>query len=56
MTVVMKCDHHQAGVNGIRKLCQLMERYDGHVGAVKWCGCVTPVSMLRVYLTATGEV
>ena len=29
VTVVRKCDSHQGGV---RKVCQLMERCDGHVG------------------------
>ena len=33
-----------------------MERCDGHVGGVNGCGEVTPVSMLRVYLTVIGEV
>ena len=27
MTVVRKCGSHQGG---IKKVCQLMERYDGH--------------------------
>ena len=27
MTVVRKSDSHQGGVKGIRKVCQLMERY-----------------------------
>ena len=35
MTVVRKCDSHQGGVNGIRKVCQLMERCDGYGGDVK---------------------
>ena len=35
---VRKCDSHQGGVKGIRKLCHLMERYDGHVGGVKGSG------------------
>ena len=30
MTVVRKCDSHQGGVKGVRKVCQLMERYGGH--------------------------
>ena len=25
------CDSHQEGVKGIRKVCQLMERCNGHV-------------------------
>ena len=29
---------HQGGVKGIRKVYQLMDRYDGHVGCVKGCG------------------
>ena len=32
------CDSQQGGVKGIRKVCQLMERWDGHVGGVKGCG------------------
>ena len=43
-------------MSGIRKVCQLMDTCDGHVGGVKGCGEVSPVSMLRVYLTVTGEV
>ena len=40
-------------MKGIRKVCQLMERCDGHVGCVRtWRG----VNKLRVYLTVTGEV
>ena len=35
MTVVRKCASHQGGVNSIRKVCQLMERCDGHGGDVK---------------------
>ena len=38
MTVVRKCDSHHRSVKGIRKVCQLMERCDGHVGGVKGCG------------------
>ena len=38
MTVIRKCDSHQGGVKGIRKMCQLMERYNGHRGSVKGCG------------------
>ena len=38
MTVVRKCDSHQDGVKDIRKVCQLTERCDGHVGGVKGCG------------------
>ena len=36
-TVVRKCDSHQGGVKGIRKVFQLMEMCDGHVGGVKEC-------------------
>ena len=32
VTVVRKCDSHQGGVKGIRKVCQLIERCDGHGG------------------------
>ena len=48
VTVVRKGDSYQGGVKAIRKVCQLMERCDGHVGGVKemWRG-VTPICMLR---------
>ena len=34
------CDHQGGvgGVKGIGKVCQLMERCDGHVRGVKGCG------------------
>ena len=35
MTVVRKCDSHQGGVKGIRKVCQLMERCYMVMGDVK---------------------
>ena len=35
MTVVRKCDSHQGGVKGIRKVSQLMERCDAHVRGVR---------------------
>ena len=35
MTVVRKCDSHQGGVKGIRKVWQLMERCGGYGGDVK---------------------
>ena len=38
MTVVRKCGSHETGLKGIRKVCQLMEMCDGHVGGVKECG------------------
>ena len=38
MPVVRKCASHQVGVKGIRKVCQLMERCDGHGGDVKVFG------------------
>ena len=38
MTVVRKLESHQGGVIGTRKLCQLMQRCDGHVRGVKVCG------------------
>ena len=38
MTVVRKYDSRQGGVKGIRKVCQLMERWVGHGGGVKGCG------------------
>ena len=37
-TVVRRCDSSQRGVKVIRKVCQLMERYDGHGGDVWGCG------------------
>ena len=40
MIVVRKCDSRQRDVKGIRKVCQLMERCDGHGGGVKGCGDV----------------
>ena len=30
MTVVRKCDSPHAYLKSMEKLCQLMERYDGH--------------------------
>ena len=49
VTVVRKYESHQGGVKGIRNMCQLMERSNGHVGSVKemWRG-VAAVSILRV--------
>ena len=38
MTIVRKCDSHQGGGKGIRKVCQLMKRCDGHGGDVKLLG------------------
>ena len=35
MTVVPKHARHEGGMKCIRKMCQLMERYDGHRGDVK---------------------
>ena len=35
MTVVRKCDSHQGGVKGIKKVCQLMGRCNSHGGDVK---------------------
>ena len=35
---VRKCDSHQGGVKGIRKVYQLMERCDSHLGGIKGCG------------------
>ena len=37
---VGRCDSYQRDVKGIRKVCQLMERCDGHGGAVRRCGKV----------------
>ena len=39
-TVVRRCDSSQRGVNIVRRLFQLMERYDGHGGDVRGCGKV----------------
>ena len=44
MTVVRKCDSHQGGVKGIRKVCQLIERCDCHRGDVKVFGEVWQLS------------
>ena len=42
MTVVRKCDSYQGGVKSIRKVCQLMERCDGHGGCKGVCeGVIT---------------
>ena len=38
MTVVRKCGSPKVGVESIRQVCQLMERYDGHGGDVKVLG------------------
>ena len=38
MTVVRKCFRHEGGVKGIRNMCQLMERCDGHGGDGMVCG------------------
>ena len=35
LTVVRECDSPKGGVKGIRKLCQLVVRYDGHGGCVR---------------------
>ena len=54
MTVVRKCDSHQGGVKGIRKVSKLMKRCDGYVGDVKHVErCDT---CQYVYLTVTWEV
>ena len=37
-SVDRKCDSHQGGVKGIRKVCQLMERCNGHGGSVRGFG------------------
>ena len=37
-TVVRRCDSSQGGVNVVRNLFQLMERYDGHGGDVRGLG------------------
>ena len=35
-----RCDSHQGCVKGIRNVCQLMERCDGHWGGVNVLGDV----------------
>ena len=35
VTVVRKCDSHQGDVKYIRKVCQLLERYDDYGGDVR---------------------
>ena len=44
MTVVRKFDSNDAGVKGIRKVSQLMERCDGHGGDVRGCRKVCQLS------------
>ena len=42
MTDIRKCDSCQGGVNGIKKVCQLMERCDGYGGCKGlWEGVIT---------------
>ena len=38
MTVIRKCGSPKGGVISIRKMCQLMERCDGHGGDVRMLG------------------
>ena len=38
VTVVRKCYSNRGGGKGIGKVCQLIERCDGHVGGVNGCG------------------
>ena len=38
MTANRECDSPRVGVKGIREKCQLMERCDGHWGAVRSLG------------------
>ena len=40
MIVVRKCDSHQGGEKGFRKVCQLGERCDGHGNNVNVLGDV----------------
>ena len=35
VTVDRECDIHQGGVKGIKEVCQLVERCDGHAGDVR---------------------
>ena len=44
----MNCDSHQGDVNGIRKVCQLRERCDGHKEDVKVLGEVTVVKKCEI--------
>ena len=39
-TVVRTCGSFKGGVSSIRKVCQLMERCDGHRADVRKCGKV----------------
>ena len=32
-----RCDSPQVGLKDVRKVCQLIERCDGHVGGVQGC-------------------
>ena len=38
VAVERECDNAKGGVKGIGKVCQLMNRCDGHVGGVNGCG------------------
>ena len=38
VTVDRECDSIKGGVKGIRKMCLLMERCDGHLGDVRTLG------------------
>ena len=38
VTVNRECDSINLCVKGIREMCQLMERYDGHGGDVRGLG------------------
>ena len=38
MITFRRCDSPRGGVKGVRKVCQLMERCDGHWGDVTMLG------------------
>ena len=42
--MIRKCDSHQGCVKGIRKVCQLMERCEGHGKDERVCGKVRYLS------------
>ena len=40
VVTLRRCDSPQGGVKDVRKVCQLMERCNGHVRGGKGCGKV----------------
>ena len=55
-TVVRRCDNSQRGVNVVRNLFQLMERYDGHGGDVRMCGQVCHLSGIVTVLRGVKSI